>query len=83
MSVEIELVGGPADGRRLAILGDPFDPPPDIKVAELLPGALHAHRDDADPDRPAFRVIRYDRDRTPVNHADGLIWHYRRTPHTA
>ncbi|WSB58636.1 hypothetical protein OIE90_33450 (plasmid) [Streptomyces cellulosae] len=80
MSVEIELVGGSADGRRLAVPGAPFDPPPDIKVAELLPGALHAHRDDAD--RPAYQVVRYDRDRTPVDHTDGPLWHYRRAPHT-
>ncbi|MEU4011477.1 hypothetical protein [Streptomyces pseudogriseolus] len=37
MSVEIELVGGPTDGRRLAVLGDPFGPPPAVKAAELLP----------------------------------------------
>ncbi|MBY8841914.1 hypothetical protein [Streptomyces sp. SP2-10] len=44
-AVEIELVEGAADGRRLPVCGDPMNPPAELKVAEptplgLDPGAL-------------------------------------------
>lgn len=80
MSVAAELVGGSADGRLLAVCGDPFNPPHALKVAELLPTAPQTWTKTLDPDAPAFRVVLYLRDREPTHRAEGPIWLYRRQP---
>jgi hypothetical protein len=78
MCVEIELVGGPADGRRLPLCGDPMNPQPTIDVAELLPMAPLT--DPAQPPGPApvFQRVRYARDPEPTRAATGPMWLYRR-----
>jgi hypothetical protein len=72
MSVEIKLVGGPADDKLLVIDGDPMNPPP---TAELLaPEVLNWRQLDAGH-VPEIRKLLYRRE---VNTADdGPLWLYR------
>jgi hypothetical protein len=72
MSVGIQFVGGPADGKQLVIDGDPMNPPPTTEV--LVPEALNWRElDSGQP--PEIRKALYRRE---VNAADdGPLWLYR------
>lgn len=64
--MEIELVGGAADGVRATVGGDPAAPCPYVLVAEHLP----LRTEDAGPTSvqallASFRIVRYDRDNKP------------------
>lgn len=64
--MEIELVGGAADGVRATVGGDPAAPCPYVLVAEHLP----LRTEDAGPTSveallASFRVVRYERDNRP------------------
>ncbi|MER7937875.1 MULTISPECIES: hypothetical protein [unclassified Streptomyces] len=84
--MEIELVGGAADGRRFHICGDRANPQLTLRVAEhapthLIPGAPPA----VEELLASFHVAVYARDPEPV--ASGgqgaLLWLYRRQPEPA
>lgn len=55
MSTEVELVGGPHDGRKIRIDGDPLDPPESIHVANI-PGPIDLTRAD-NPVEPIVRLV--------------------------
>lgn len=76
MGVEVELIGGPADGQRRVIDADPMHPPifitmkqaPSMREIEKLAAA--------DPDAPVpMRTLVYARIVNPTD--DGPLWHYR------
>lgn len=69
MSIEIELVGGPHDGRRTRIDGDPLDPPESIHVADI-PAPVDPTR----IDNPVDPMVKLDYWR--IAHAD-LVWRYQ------
>ncbi|QDN57371.1 hypothetical protein [Streptomyces sp. S1D4-20] len=72
MSVEIELVGGPADGKQLVINGDPMDPP---LTTELLAPEDFNWREFEAGRAPETRKLLYRRE---ANAADnGPLWLYR------
>lgn len=77
-AVEIELFGGPAHGMRLAIEGDPMNPP---NTYELLQPLTWRELEDADPEAPVEpRRLTYRRE---VNHLDtgpGWVYSYAETP---
>jgi hypothetical protein len=86
MCVEIELVGGIVDGKRLTICCDPMNPDPVIEVAEPLPVKLvplPAPGEMPDPSG-SFQRVRYARDLEPTRADTGPLWLYRRqAPQTA
>ncbi|CAL9366835.1 hypothetical protein [Streptomyces sp. enrichment culture] len=69
MSVEIELVGGPHDGRRTRIDGDPLDPPESIHTADL-PRSIDPTRSD-NPAEPMIKLAYW-----RTSHADH-VWRYQ------
>lgn len=72
MSVDIQLVGGPADGREVVISGDPMNPPPTTEV--LVSEAVNWRQLDSGQ-VPEIRKALY---RRRVNAADdGPLWLYR------
>ncbi|MEU9925104.1 hypothetical protein AB0H51_28115 [Streptomyces griseoluteus] len=79
MCVEIELVGGAADGRRLPLCGDPMNPTRELKVAERVP--LRLDEGTGQPNIEAalhsFRVSIYARDPEPTRAQEGPQWLYR------
>ncbi|MGK9463937.1 hypothetical protein ACSLFT_28485 [Streptomyces sp. G6] len=72
MSVEVELVGGAADGKRLAVGGDPMNPPTTIEL--LAAPAASWHDFDGD-EQTLFRKALYRREANTSN--DGPLWRYR------
>jgi hypothetical protein len=72
MSVGIQFVGGPANGKQLVIEGDPMNPPSTTEV--LVPEALNRRQLDSGQ-VPEIRKALY---RRAVNAADdGPLWLYR------
>ncbi|MBG7704836.1 hypothetical protein HCJ76_43945 [Streptomyces sp. MC1] len=87
MCVQIELVGGAADGRRLTLCGDPTDPTRELQVAErVIVGANVSLGRDPDTGQPniatfpTFRVFIYARDPEPTRAKEGPQWLYRQQP---
>jgi hypothetical protein len=78
MSVEIELVGGPADGRHLAIQGDPMDPPLTHKVFQARSGNVWAtgRQDQSASAGMTLHLYRREANRGE----DGPLWLYRHDP---
>lgn len=73
MSVEIELFGGPANGMRVVIEGDPMNPP---IAYELLQPPTWREVEQADPDAPIEpRRLIYRRQVNTFN--EGPAWVYR------
>lgn len=77
-AVEIELFGGPAHGMRVAIEGDPMDPP---MTYELLQPTTWRETEQASPQTPVEpQRLTYRRE---VNHLDrgpGWVYSYVETP---
>lgn len=76
MSVEIELVGGPADGRTTVIPGDPTDPPPVHEVFHAVAsGMVWAIARQGQTAGPGMRKLIYRRDLHSGD--DSPLWRYR------
>ena len=74
MSVEIELVGGPADGRRVVVEGDPMDPPLVHEVFQARSGNVWATGKQGQPTGAGMAKHVYRRE---VNAGDsGPLWRY-------
>lgn len=72
-AVEVQLVGGPANGHLTVIEGDPMDPPATVEVAvlpELNWTALAQQSDEV----VLFRKALYRRAVSPLD--DGPLWQY-------
>ena len=80
MSVEIELVGGPADGRRLAIQGDPMDPPltHNVYQAGHSGNVWATGKQDGHTPGPGMSLHLYRREANRGD--DGPLWQYRHDP---
>ncbi|MFK0018210.1 hypothetical protein [Streptomyces sp. NPDC090798] len=79
MSVEIELLGGPADGRRIAIQGDPLDPPLTHKVFQAVHSGNVWTTGRQDQSSSAGMTLHLYR--REVNRGDdGALWLYRHDP---
>ena len=72
-AVEVELVGGPADGMRHVVQGDPMDPPVTIEVKQA-PDWREIENLSPDELVPV-RTLTYRRTPNPGN--EGPLWHYR------
>ena len=64
MSVDIEFVGGPMDGRRVTLPCTPEELPPALRASDRI--------ERVDPEAQG-RSVRYERDTAPI----GPTWHYR------
>lgn len=64
MSVEVQLVGGPADGVDVVLPGDPMDPPSHVELKHLAMGS-------------SVRTLTYSREVNPGD--EGPLWLYRYT----
>ena len=71
MAVEIELVGGPADAKRIVVDADPMSPPKSIELDGMPPVDWSAPAEEQVP----FRKLRYVRAVNPLD--EGPLWHYR------
>lgn len=69
MSIEVDLVGGPHDGRRTRIDGDPLDPPETIHAADI-PRPVDPSRSD-NPVEPMVKLVYW-----RTTHADH-VWRYQ------
>jgi hypothetical protein len=79
MSVEIELVDGPADGRRIAIQGDPMDPPLTHKVFQARhSGSVWATGRQDQTSGAGMDLHLYRREASRSE--DGPVWLYRHDP---
>lgn len=76
MSVEVKLVGGPADGKLIAIEGDPMDPPQTVELQQAPRTDWNAPADE--PIKPRKLTYR----RAPNPGASGPLWHYHYEPQT-
>ncbi|MEU5181101.1 hypothetical protein AB0G49_13725 [Streptomyces longwoodensis] len=76
MCVEIELVGGAADGRRLAVC-NPMNPPSSLRVPAPAPLRSITGTAQAPDDIPALTVLLYVRDELPSSSDSGPHWYYR------
>lgn len=72
MSVGIQLVGGPADGREVVIDGDPMNPPP---TTEVLVPETPSWRENGARRVPEIRKALYQREANPSD--DGPLCLYR------
>lgn len=82
MCMEIELIGGAVDGRRLLVCEpNPGDPRPYLLVAESTPLRIdNGELPTVEALMAAFQVVRYDRDPQPCEGDAGRRWLYRRQP---
>lgn len=85
MCMEIELIGGAVDGRRLRVCGNAEDPRTYLLVAEHTPLTLDANGEPPTVEAllASFQVVRYDRDPKPCPGDNGPRWLYRRKPESA
>ncbi|WP_060905344.1 hypothetical protein [Streptomyces scabiei] len=72
MSVEVQFVGGPADGKQIVLDGDPMNPRLTTEV--LQPSPLNWHELDAGV-VPPIRKVLYRREASASD--DGPLWLYR------
>ena len=79
MIVEIELVGGPADGRRLAIQGDPMDPPLTHKVFQAVHSG-HVWATGRQDQSPGAGMTLHLYRRKASLSDDGPLWQYCHDP---
>ena len=64
--MEIELVGGAVDGRRITVRGEATDPCPYVLIAEHLPLRTEdGEQPNVEAVLASFQVVRYDRVKEP------------------
>lgn len=81
MSVEIQLVGGPADGKLVVIPGDPMDPPLTWEVYGAPSGRTWATAKQGQATGAGMSRLIYRREVNPED--DGPLWLYRYDEPTA
>lgn len=82
--MEIELVGGASDGRRLSVRREPTAPQPYLLVAEHLPlRDANGERTAVEALLASFEIVRYEHDAEADDRAGVRRRLYRRTSEPA